>query len=123
MLPQKNCEDSVRDLAERQSNYLILSSLEQKLPPELFRRILTEVSVHKSLTLSDIGDHEPAKSTDLVGNQKWVDLLRPQNGLGPPERRFSDLHAAGGGWIIKTERCEGILNLEHPKHTKTSQVS
>ncbi len=103
----------MRDLAERQSNYLILSSLEQKLPPELFRRILTEVSPHKSLTFSDLGDHEPAKSTDLGGNQKWVELLRPENGLGPPKCWFSDLHAAGGGWIIKTERCERILNLEH----------
>ena len=44
MLPEKNCGESARDQAERQSNYLILSSLEQKLPPELFRQILTEVS-------------------------------------------------------------------------------
>ena len=50
MQPEKNLPDTARDLAERQSNYLILSSLEQKLPPELFRQILNEVSHQKSLT-------------------------------------------------------------------------
>ena len=48
MLPEKNCGESARDLAERQSNYLILSSLEQKVPPELFTQILTHVSGQKS---------------------------------------------------------------------------
>ncbi len=52
MLPEKNCGDSARELAERQSNYLILSTLEQKLPPELFEQILTKVSHQKSLILS-----------------------------------------------------------------------
>jgi len=42
-LPESNWGDSSRDLAERQANYLILSTLEQKLPPELFRQILTQV--------------------------------------------------------------------------------
>ena len=50
MLPEKNCADSARDQAERQSNYLILSSLEQKLRPELFLQILSEVSGQKSVT-------------------------------------------------------------------------
>ncbi len=52
MLPEKNCSDSARELAERQSNYLILSTLEQKLPPELFEQILTKVSHQKSVILS-----------------------------------------------------------------------
>jgi len=47
MLPNNNCADSARELAERQSNYLILSTLEQKLPSELFKQILTEVSHQK----------------------------------------------------------------------------
>ena len=69
MLPDKNCGDSARDIAERQSNYLILSSLEQKLPPELFRQILTEVSHQKSLIFLDLGVHAPAKSA-LLGRHK-----------------------------------------------------
>lgn len=47
MLPEKNRGEPSRDLAERQSNYLILSSLEQKVPPELFAQILTSVSDQK----------------------------------------------------------------------------
>lgn len=54
MLPQKNLGASARDQAERQSNYLILRSLEQKLPPELFTQILTEVSCPKNLTFLQI---------------------------------------------------------------------
>lgn len=47
MLPKNNWKDQSRDLAERQANYLILSTLEQKLPTELFQKILTEVSHQK----------------------------------------------------------------------------
>ena len=71
MQPEKNSTDSARDQAERQSNYLILSSLEQKLPPELFAQILTEVSDQKNQAhhFTDLGVHAPASSPFLGGKQ------------------------------------------------------
>jgi len=43
MLPQIFGESATKE-AERQSNYLILRTLEQRLPPTLFAHVLQEVS-------------------------------------------------------------------------------
>ena len=43
MFPQTFSE-SAEEAAERQANYLILRSLEEKLPSNLFQQILNEVS-------------------------------------------------------------------------------
>lgn len=70
MLPEKNCGDSARQDAERQTNYLILSSLQQKLSPELFAQILTQVSRQKTLTFPGLGHYAPPKPAQLGWRKK-----------------------------------------------------
>ena len=63
--------ESAREAAERQSNYLILTTLESKLPPELFNTILTNVRNFALLTLISVDTwlHEAAQPTQL-GRQR-----------------------------------------------------
>jgi len=42
-MQMKNVDSATKE-AERQSNYLILRTLEQRLPPTLFAHVLQEVS-------------------------------------------------------------------------------
>lgn len=76
MLPLNISEAQLtQQAADRQTNYLILRSLESKLPQDQFQALLTQVSLF-SLTHSPGDAHHDPTSSHRLGRQTASQLLR-----------------------------------------------
>lgn len=117
--------ESAREAAERQSNYLILTTLESKLPPELFSTILTNVRKFDLLTPISLDTrlHEAAQPSQLGWIVERLDIHRPQDLAEPSRQRVPDRHPTSGGRAPQVDAGKRHLNTDSEELENSAKVS